>query len=265
MQGNLSEINFDELLAFAITGRKSGVLTLRRGHETVAVYLQEGQIVHATCPIGDGEKAIYYPITWGDGTFSLDANGAAPAITVQKKSDQVLDDLRAMIREWEQITGVIPSGQCVFQLADLGPELNGPITIPHAAWRVLCKIDGRRSVQEIAAALKAPYAQTAKIIFTLSRSGLVALVPGAAHLPENTVAPELLGKLIGQLTEVMGPIAPFIVRDQIRALDEAPDKFPRAKLNALIDLVTREISDARLRGEFETAVVQEITLSRRSQ
>jgi hypothetical protein len=99
----------------------------------------------------------------------------------------------------------------------------------------------------------------------LNRSGLVALVPGAAHLPENTVAPELLAKLIGQLTEVMGPIAPFIVRDQIRALDEAPDKFPRAKLNALIDLVTREISDARLRGEFETAVVQEITLSRRSQ
>jgi hypothetical protein len=259
MQGNLSEIHFDELLAFAVGGRKTGVLTLRHGNETVAVYLQEGQIVHATCPVGDGEKAIYYPITWADGSFSLNSNNSAPVITVQKGSDQILDDLRETTREWKQITEVIPSGQCVFQLADLGPELNGPITIPHVAWRVLCKIDGRRSVQEIAAALKAPYAQTAKIVFSLSRSGLVALVPTAAHSQEITVAPELLTKLIAQLTEVMGPIAPFIVRDQIRALNESAERFPRAKLGALIDLVSREISDAELRGEFETAVVRDIT------
>jgi len=264
MQGNLSEINFDEILSFATGGKKTGVLTLCRGNETVEVFLNDGDIVHATCPIGEGEKAIYYPVTWGDGTFTLQANGPAPVTTVQKKSGQILDDLRAMSREWESIIEVIPSGQCVFQLADLGPEPNCPITIPHAAWRVLCKIDGRRSVQEIAAALKAPYAQMAKILYNLCKSGLVALVSTATQAPGNTVSAGLLARVIALLTDVMGPIAPFVVRDQIRALSESQEKFPQAKLEELIGLVSREVSDAKLRSEFETAVVREIANFKRS-
>jgi hypothetical protein len=264
MQGNLSEINFDEILSFATEAKKTGVLTLCRGNETVEVFINDGDIVHATCPIGEGEKAIYYPVTWGDGTFTLEANGTAPATTVQKKSGQILDDLRAMSREWESIIEVIPSGQCVFQLADLAAEPNCPITIPHAAWRVLCKIDGRRSVQEIAAALKAPYAQTAKIIFNLCKSGLVAAAPTAAQSLGSIVSAGLLPRLIAHLTDVMGPIAPFVVRDQIRALGESQEKFPQAKLEELVGLLSREISDAKLRSEFEAAVVREIANFKRS-
>ena len=63
MQGNLSEINLNEILSLATGGKKSGVLRLRHGNETVEVFLNEGEIVHATCPIGEGEKAIYYPVT----------------------------------------------------------------------------------------------------------------------------------------------------------------------------------------------------------
>lgn len=220
--------------------------------------------MHATCPIGDGEKVICYPVTWGDSTFTLKANGPAPVTTVQKKSGQILDDLRAMSREWESIIEMIPSGQCVFQLADLGAEPNCPVTISHAAWRVLCKIDGRRSVQEIAAALKAPYAQTATILFNLCQSGLVALVSAATDAPGNIVSAGLLARVTALLTDVMGPIAPFVVRDQIRALSESQEKFRQAKLEELIGLLSREISDAKLRNEFEAAVVREIADFKRS-
>ena len=257
MQGNLSEINLSEILALATGGKKSGLLTLRHGHETVEVFLNDGEIVHATCPIGEGEKAIYYPVTWGDGSFTLEAKEAAPLTTIQKKSEQILEDLRMMSREWESIVEIIPSGQCVFQLADLAGEPNGPITIPHAAWRVLCKIDGRRSVQEVAGALNAPYAQTAKILFNLSKSGLVAATPRAAPAPGNIVSAGLLTRLIAHLTEVMGPIAPFVVRDQIRALRESQEKFPHAKLEELIGLVSREIADPKRRSQFEAAMARE--------
>jgi phage FluMu protein gp41 len=257
MQGNLSEINLNEILALATGGKKSGLLTLRHGNETVELFLNEGEIVHATCPIGEGEKAIYYPVTWGDGRFTLEANGAAPVTTIQKKSEQILEDLRTMSREWESIMEVIPSGHCVFQLADLAGEPNGPITIPHAAWRVLCKIDGRRSVQEVAGALKAPYAQTAKILFNLCKSGLVAVTPPVAQASGNIVSIGLLTRLIAHLTEVMGPIAPFVVRDQIRALSESQEKFPQTKLEELIGLVSREIADAKRRTQFEAAMARE--------
>jgi Domain of unknown function (DUF4388) len=258
MQGNLSEINLNEILSLATGGKKSGVLRLRHGNETVEVFLNEGEIVHATCPIGEGEKAIYYPVTWGDGSFTLEANGAVPNTTIQKKSGQILEDLRTMSREWESIVEVIPSGQCVFQLADLAGEPNGPITIPHAAWRVLSKIDGRRSVQEVAGALKTPYAQTARILFNLCKSGLVTAVPLAAQTAGSIVSAGLLTRLIAHLTEFIGPIAPLVVRDQIRALGESQEKFPQTKVEELVGLISREISDPKLRSEFETAIAREI-------
>ncbi len=57
MQGNLSQINFTDLLLLTTSGKKSGVLKLTRGKETVEIFFTDGNIVHADCPIGEGEKA----------------------------------------------------------------------------------------------------------------------------------------------------------------------------------------------------------------
>jgi hypothetical protein len=46
MQGNLSQISLNDLLLLATSAKKSGVLKLTRGKETVDVYLT-GNIVHA--------------------------------------------------------------------------------------------------------------------------------------------------------------------------------------------------------------------------
>ena len=101
MQGNLSQISFTDLLLLATSGRKSGVLKLTHGKESVEVFLTDGQIVHAICPIGEGDKALLYPVTWGDGTFQLQPNGAAPGVTVRKSAEDILTEVRAMTREWE--------------------------------------------------------------------------------------------------------------------------------------------------------------------
>ncbi len=251
MQGKLSEFDLFEILLLATAGMRTGGLMLRRGDETVEGFFKDGDIVHATSPIGDGEKAIYYPITWDEGFFALQANRSASARTIQRSSEQILEAVRAMRRELESAREVIPSPQCVFQLSDLAEEGAGPITIPHAAWQVLCKVDARHTVEEIAAALKAPYAETLKLFSDLCKAGLVAVVASTA---ENIVSTELLTVLVGRLTEVMGPMAPFVVRDQIRALGESHDKFPQAKLENLIGLISREITNGKLRNEFEAAI-----------
>ena len=62
MQGNLSQINFTDLLMLATGGKKSGVLKLNRGKEAVEIFFTSGNIVHANCPIGEGEKAVLYPV-----------------------------------------------------------------------------------------------------------------------------------------------------------------------------------------------------------
>jgi hypothetical protein len=259
MQGNLSQISLNDILMLATGGKKSGVLKLSRGKETVEVYLVDGSIIHATCPIGDGEKALLYPVTWGEGNFALLPHGNPPSATIKKSSSEILDEVKAMSREWENILEVIPSGKSILRIADLGEEQNGPVTVPHVGWRVLSKIDGNRSVQEIAEALRIPYAYTAKVIFNLHKSGLVEIVAPSSRPATDLVPVPVLGQMIALLTEIMGPMASLVVRDQIEALGEAQERFPESKLDELIGHVSREISDAKLRQKFEETAYQEIS------
>ncbi len=259
MQGNLAQISLNDILLLATGGKKSGVLKLSRGKENVDVFFVDGNIVHATCPIGEGEKALLYPVTWGEGTFALLPNGAPPVSTITKRSSEILDEVKAMSREWETLLAVIPSGKTVFRIADLGEEHNGPITVPHVGWRVLSKIDGQRDVQEVADLLRIPYAYTAKVIFNLHKAGLVEIVPPSSKPIGDTVSASLLTRISSTLTDMIGPMAPLVVQDQIEALGESKDNFPEAKLDELISLVSREISDGKLRNKFEESIFHEIS------
>jgi hypothetical protein len=263
MQGNLAQISLTDILLLATGGKKSGVLKLTRGKETVEIYFEEGAVVHATCPIGDGEKALLYPVTWGEGTFSLLPNGTPPGCTVKKSSSEILDQVKAMTREWQSILEVIPSGKTVFTLADPGEDQSGAITVPHIGWRVLTKTDGVRSVQEIAESLRIPYAYAAKVIFNLYKARLLRVVTTAPKAAGDLVSPTIMTQLAGALTDVIGPMAPVILRDQIEALGEAQDNFPEAKLDELLGSIAQEISDSRLRNKFEQAMLQEISSVKR--
>jgi hypothetical protein len=259
MQGNLAQISLNDILLLATGGKKSGVLKLSRGKETVEVYIADGNIIHATCPIGEGEKALLYPVTWGEGVFTLTPNGSPPAATIKKTSAEILDEVKAMSREWETILEVIPSGKAVFRIADPGEEQTGPITVPHVGWRVLSKVDGTRTVQEVAEILRIPFAYTAKVIFNLHKSGLVELVTPSSKPTSDLVPPALFDRLATVLTEVIGPMAPLVLRDQVDALGESQGSFPESKLDELIGLVSKEISDAKSRNKFEESMQQEVS------
>jgi hypothetical protein len=259
MQGNLSQISLTDILLLATGGKKSGVLKLTKGKETVELYFAEGEIIHATCPIGEGNKALLYPVTWGEGTFTLLPNGTPPTPTIHKSASEILDEVKAMSQEWETILEVIPSSKTVFRIADLGEDQTGPVTVPQVGWRILSKIDGRRTAQEIAELLRIPYAYAAKVIYNLHRSGLVEIVAPPAMPPAELVPQAVLNHVVSSLTEVMGPMAPVVVRDQIEALGEKQDAFPESKLDQLITLVSKEITDPKLRSKLQQAIYQEIS------
>lgn len=259
MQGNLAQISLTDLLLLATTGKKSGVLKLVRGKETVEVHLADGSIVHAVCPIGEGEKAILYPVTWGEGTFNLLPHATAATTTIQKSSAEILDEVRAMTDEWEIILELIPTGKVIFRIADLAEDQTGPITVPNVGWRILSKLDGVRSLQDVAEALRIPYAYVAKVIYNLHKSGLVEIAAPVKKPVVDIVPPALLNRVTGILTEVIGPMAPLVLRDQIEALGESLASFPESKLDELITLVSREIADGKLKIRFEESMFQEIS------
>ena len=259
MQGNLSQINFTDLLLLATSGKKSGVLKLSRGKESVEIFFTTGNIVHASCPVGEGEKALLYPVTWGEGTFSLLSDGTAPRTTISKNPTDILDEVKNMTREWEIILQVIPTAKAVFRLAELGDDNTGPVTVPNVGWRVLSKLDGIRSVQEVAELLRIPFAYAAKVIYSLHTAGLVEAITPAAKPAAELVPPALLNRVTNILTDMIGPMAPLVLRDQIAFLGESPDSLPESKLDELITLIGREISDGKLKSRFEESMIQEIS------
>jgi hypothetical protein len=257
MQGNLSQISLNDILLLATGAKKSGVLKFSRGKETVEVYFIDGSIVHATCPIGDGEKALVYPVTWGEGTFALSPNGAAPTATIHKSTAEILDEVKAMSREWETILEVIPSGKRSFVSriwTKVIPSLSR-FRMWHGGFK---QLDGARTVQEVAELLRIPYAYAAKVFFNLYKSGLIDIITPSSKPAGEPVPEALIRRLAEILTEVIGPMAPVVLRDQIESLGESSDTVPDSKLDDLIAEVSREIADTHLRQRFVESAGHEI-------
>jgi len=124
---------------------------------------------------------------------------------------------------------------------------------------VLSKLDGFRSVQDIAELLRIPFAYAAKVIYNLHKAGLVEAAAPVAKTVVDLVPAALLSRLTSILTEVMGPMAPLVLRDQIEALGESPNSLPESKLDELIVLIGREITDSKIKNKFEESMFQEIS------
>ena len=62
---------------------------------------------------------------------------------------------------------------------------------------------------------------------------------------------DFLEEMIGSLTEAMGPMAQMVIWDQVSALGEQFDAFPRARLGELVESASREILEEPLRLRFQ--------------
>jgi type II secretory pathway predicted ATPase ExeA len=78
-------------------------------------------------------------------------------------------------------------------------------------------------------------------------------IPSAASVPGS-----FLDALAGALTDAMGPMAKIVLRDQIKTLGESSERFPQAKVDMLLESVSREILDEGMRGRFRQQMLAQI-------
>lgn len=277
MQGLFSQIRVIDVLQLAILAKKSGLLKLTRGKEVVDVFIVKGEIVHAISPMGQGEKALFYPLTWTEGTFTLLANPSTPQRTIAKPTAQLLAELLAVHEEWDQIRQVIPQESAVFHVCEVEnlSRQAQSITFSPEEWAIFTKVDGSRSVKSIAEILHLSYFDVAKTIHKFQRGELVKTVSPSASparsgpnpppaapvvkgLIQNGVPAEFFKRMIDGLADVLGPISPIIVRNQITALGESPEAFPSNRLGELIDSVSQQIPDKKQKTRFLEKMREEI-------
>jgi hypothetical protein len=81
-------------------------------------------------------------------------------------------------------------------------------------------------------------------------SGVTSIVMQAGL---KTVSQHTFDRMIaefGELTNVIGSIAALIVRDHVRELGESMKEFPQTRLAELVESLSRQITDDKLKADF---------------
>jgi general secretion pathway protein A len=66
------------------------------------------------------------------------------------------------------------------------------------------------------------------------------------------------GYMIRQLTDAMGPMADFVLRDRITAIGESMESFPKGRLAQLVEDASGEILSESLKASFKRAVLNQL-------
>ncbi len=186
-QGSLSELHLPDIIQLVSVSGKTGVFRLIDGAHKGDIWLHEGRIVHAEHEDLTGEEAVYALAIWRTGEFRFEAGIVPPRQTIQKSNTNLLMEAARRLDEWRVLSKKIPSVELVPEFVILETR-EGQINLNTMEWLLLSKIDGQRSVKQIAMAAGMSVFDSAKLLYGLVATNLIRLrQAGPASNPGATV------------------------------------------------------------------------------
>jgi len=218
-QGSLAELHLPDIIQLISVSRKSGVFHLVDGPHQGQIYLHEGKIVHAQLDDTAGEEAVYALAIWSQGDFKFEHGVATEQRTISKSNTNLLMEAARRLDEWRVLSKKIPSTDMIPEFV-VQEHRTGQINLNTSEWLILSKIDGQRSIKQMAGASGLSVFDVAKILYGLVATGLIRLrdpgpvAPPAAGTRAAPANRELIGKL-ERMREIcnstLGPVAESVV------------------------------------------------------
>jgi len=252
-RGNLAQLSLVDILRMLSFGNRSGRLDIRQGGKTGEIYLERGMIVHAATGTQLGEKGIYTLMGWLEGDFSFTPNIEAPEQSITTTTEQLMLEAARQAEQWEDIKDVLSSTDAVFNISPSGSTTT--VSLKPIEWQVLAQVNGERSVIEIGDILDLHEFEVARIIYSLTTAGLLHEETDVKPAFREIVDESFFVKLTEVFTDVMGPIGPIIIEDEIKLLGEDRSAFPQDKTSELVERISLEISDSAKRANFQKQMV----------
>jgi hypothetical protein len=191
-QGSLAELHLPDIIQLVSVSGKTGVFHLTDGTHRGDIWLLDGRIVHAETDDLSGEEAVYALAIWRAGEFRFEAGVAAPRQTIQKSNTNLLMEAARRLDEWRVLSKKIPSVELVPEFV-IQENREGQINLNTMEWLLLSKIDGNRSVREIAGAAGMGVFDAAKLLYGLVATNLIRLrdktAPPVGERPQPRPAP----------------------------------------------------------------------------
>ncbi|HSS43732.1 MAG TPA: DUF4388 domain-containing protein [Thermoanaerobaculia bacterium] len=190
-QGSIQELPVPDIIQLVSVSGKTGMFTLIRGSERGYIYLKSGQMVHARLGEVTGEEAIYALAIWSTGDFQFTPAEEADSVSIEKSNTSLLMEAARRLDEWKVLSRKIPGVDYVPVV--LRREVAEPVTLSPPEWNLVTRIDGKKTVDELARANGLSSFDTAKVLYGLITSNLIEMrSPEAARQP-GPPPPNLLG------------------------------------------------------------------------
>lgn len=200
-QGSLRELPLPDIIQLVSVSGKTGLFSLRReAYPEGEIYLRDGRIVHARVGELEGEEAVYELAIWPEGEFVFTPGQEAAEASIKKSNTNLLMEAARRIDEWQVLSKRIPSTRLVPVFTQSANTTS--VSLTPGEWSLVCKIDERRSIDEISAGMSMSAFETSKLLYGLLTSGLVALKEDLRRLPTD----RLQGKTRAELGELTAAI-----------------------------------------------------------
>jgi hypothetical protein len=179
------------------------MFTLVRGVERGFIYLRNGQMVHARVGETTGEEAVYALAIWSTGDFQFTPGEEPESVTIEKSNTSLLMEAARRLDEWKVLSRRIPGTEYIPSI--LPRTTAEPVTVSPPEWNLVIRLDGRRSIEEIARAMGVSAFEVSKVLYGLITAGLVEMrnkdtvrpasptAPSAAAGERSSAPPAILG------------------------------------------------------------------------
>ncbi|MFC1827996.1 hypothetical protein ACFL0O_00090 [Thermodesulfobacteriota bacterium] len=120
--------------------------------------------------------------------------------------------------------------------------------------KVLMALDGKKNLASVSRSLNMDPEALKETLTKLYNNQLIEKVENAVH----TLSNDFYDFLTFQLSLAVGPIAEFLIEDEIREFNDDPEKIPFSRAPELVNLLARQIPREEKKFAFQQAMLQKI-------
>ncbi len=124
------------------------------------------------------QDTIFDLFRWEEGDFDFKA-GVIPTeedVGLSVSVENIIMEGSRRLEEWDRIRKKIPSDECVFRMATAPGEGTFEVSLKPSEWKLLCLLDGNRTLVELSRLLDLSDFQVARILYGMFSGGLLERV-----------------------------------------------------------------------------------------
>jgi Domain of unknown function (DUF4388) len=248
LQGTFEWDSLPQMIQYLAASNQEGRLVLQSGTRSATVIYFDGNVVAAMCGSMNGESAVTALLAFNQGKFeftqiAIELHGLPTATRITKPLSALL--LSAAVerdtldtRESRQPVQSLITSTTVPTMQPPKPGVS--VQLDKAAWLIMPKMDGKRTVADIARELQLEEYTVIVHLESMLASGLIQVMERVAGLPAGLI--EEIKKVVIQLT---GPMGSFLLEDIAEDLSLDLQNVPMASLREFLTRIQAQIPPER--------------------